>query len=96
MRNIEEAAEAVTERLTPAPESLEDNVRSARRTVTQVRDGAKDFVTERSLEIRRHPLTSVILAGAVGAAVGCALGFALGWQARAGCAKENRRDFTQE
>jgi ElaB/YqjD/DUF883 family membrane-anchored ribosome-binding protein len=78
---IETASEAVSKRVNPALESLEQNVREARRVMAHSRRAAEDFVDETTLRVRRHPLGSVALAVAAGALAGCVMGFALGWQA---------------
>ena len=79
---VETAREAITERLNPALESIEEDVRQARRSIVAGRHAAEDFVAEGALQVRRHPLSAIAVAGAAGALVGCMLGFALGWQAR--------------
>lgn len=83
---IESAKEAVAERLSPALESFEDNVREnvreARRAITHGRHAAEDLAAGTALEVRRRPLMSVAVVGAAGAFAGCMFGFALGWQAR--------------
>lgn len=78
---VEAAMEAVTSRLSPALESLEENVRGARRAVSHGRHAAEDFAAGTALQVRRRPLTSIVLAGAAGTLAGCMLGFALGWEA---------------
>jgi ElaB/YqjD/DUF883 family membrane-anchored ribosome-binding protein len=78
---IETAREAVSERLNPALESLEQNLRDARRAMAHGRRVAEDVVDEATLRIRRHPLGSTALAASVGILAGCVMGFALGWQA---------------
>ena len=78
---IETAKEAVSERLNPALESLEQNLRDARRAVAHGRRVAEDVVDEATLRIRRHPLSSTALAATAGMIAGCVMGFALGWQA---------------
>lgn len=78
---IETAREAVSERLNPALESLEQNLRDARRAMAHGRRAAEDFVDEATLRIRRHPLSSTALAVTAGMLAGCIMGFALGRQA---------------
>jgi ElaB/YqjD/DUF883 family membrane-anchored ribosome-binding protein len=82
MSTIKETAkDVVSERLNPALESLEQNLRDARRAVAHGRRAAEDFADEATLRIRRHPLSSTALAVAAGMLAGCVMGFALGWQA---------------
>jgi hypothetical protein len=78
---IDTAREAVSERLNPALESLEQNVRDARSAMAHGRRVAEDFVGGATLRVRRHPLSSTALAVIAGMLAGCVLGFALGWQA---------------
>lgn len=78
---IETAREAVSERLNPALESLEQNLRDARRAVARGRRVAEDVVDEATVRIRRHPLSATALAATAGMLAGCVIGFVLGWQA---------------
>lgn len=78
---IETAREAVSERLNPALESLEQNLRDARRAMAHGRRLAEDAVDGATLRIRRHPLSSTALAATAGIIAGCVMGFALGWRA---------------
>ena len=78
---LESAREAISERLNPALESLEQNVRDARRGMAQGRRVAEDFVDETRLRVRRHPLSSMAVAVSASALAGCVVGFALGWKA---------------
>lgn len=73
------AKEVVSERLNPALESLEQNVRDARRAMAHGRRAAEDFVDDAALRVRRHPLRSVTMAMTAGATAGCLIGFGLGW-----------------
>ena len=79
---IETAREAVSERLNPALESIEQNLRDARRAVAHGRRAAEDVVDGATRQIKRHPLSSTALAATAGILVGCVMGFALGRQAR--------------
>lgn len=78
---IDTAREAVSERLTPVLDSLEQNVRDARRAMAHGRRAAEDVVDDATLRVRRHSLGSVTLAVTTGAAAGCMIGFGLGWLA---------------
>ena len=78
---IETARGVVSERLNPALESLEHNVRDARRAMAHGRRVAEDWVDGATLQVRRHPWGSTALAVTAGMFAGCVLGFALGWQA---------------
>lgn len=77
---LESAREAVSDRIAPALESLERNVRDARRTIAQGRRATEDLVDETTLRVRRRPFASVVAAASAGAIVGAMIGFALGWQ----------------
>jgi ElaB/YqjD/DUF883 family membrane-anchored ribosome-binding protein len=79
---VETARDAVAERLAPALESLDQNLRSARRTIALGRRMARDAVDDASLRVRHRPLTSVALAAAAGALAGCLIGFVFGQRAR--------------
>lgn len=71
--------EAIRERLTPALETFEENVREARRAMVQGRHAAEDFVAGAALRVRRHPLRAVAAAAGAAVIVSCMFGFALGW-----------------
>jgi ElaB/YqjD/DUF883 family membrane-anchored ribosome-binding protein len=74
--------ETVAERLTPALESLDENVRAARRAIAHGRQTAEDLVDQTTLQVRKHPMASVAVAAGAGALAGCLVGFALGWKTR--------------
>jgi hypothetical protein len=78
---IDTAKELFSERLNPALESVEQNVRDARRAIGRGRRAAEDFAADAALRVRRHPLRSVTVAMTTGAAAGCLIGFGLGWVA---------------
>ena len=80
-RTIETARQVVSERLNPVRESLEQNVRDARRAMAHGRRVADDLVDGATLQVRRHPVSSTVLAATAGMIAGCVLGFALGWKA---------------
>jgi len=72
------AREAIRERLAPALESLEENVRDARRVIVHGRHAAEDFVAGTALRVRWRPMMALAFAAGVGALAGCLIGFALG------------------
>ena len=72
------AREVIRERLSPALDTLDENVRQARRAILQGRHAAEDVVAGAALEVRRHPLSALALAAGAGALAGCLVGFALG------------------
>jgi len=76
------SVEAIKERLSPALETLDENVRQGRRLIVQGRHAAEDAVAAAALQVRRHPLNTVVIAAGAGALAGGLLGFALGWQVR--------------
>ena len=78
---IETARDAVSERLNPALESLQQKLHDARRAMAHGRRTAEDMVDGASLQIRRHPLRSTALAATFGILAGCVMGFALDRQA---------------
>ena len=78
------AAEAIKERFTPTSETLEDNMREARRTMVQGRYAAEDAVAAAALQVRRHPVTAIAMAAGAGALAGCMIGFAFGSRVRCG------------
>jgi ElaB/YqjD/DUF883 family membrane-anchored ribosome-binding protein len=81
----EAAREVIQDRLDPALESLEDNLRDVRRAVTKGRHAVEDFAMSTAEQVRRRPLMSVAAAGAVGAVAGCVAGLVIGWRARQRC-----------
>jgi ElaB/YqjD/DUF883 family membrane-anchored ribosome-binding protein len=74
--------EAIKERLAPALETLDENVRQGRKLIVRGRHAAEDAVAAAALQVRRHPLSTVVAAAGAGALAGALLGFALGWQTR--------------
>jgi ElaB/YqjD/DUF883 family membrane-anchored ribosome-binding protein len=78
---IDTARAAVSERLNPALESLEQNMRDARRAMAHGRRAAEDLIDGATLRLRHHPVSSTALAVSAGVLAGCLLGFALGCQA---------------
>ena len=63
----------------PTLESIEQAVRSARRTVSGARYATEDLAGAATLEVRRHPLLAVGLAAGGGVLFGCVAGFTAGW-----------------
>lgn len=63
----------------PTFESMEQAVRTARRTASEARIKAEDLAAGASLEVRRHPFAAVGLAATAGIAAGCVFGFTAGW-----------------
>ena len=63
----------------PTREAVEENLRQARRAVTNARHTAENAVDQTTLNIRRHPLEAVGAAAVVGAAAGAVIGFGVGW-----------------
>jgi ElaB/YqjD/DUF883 family membrane-anchored ribosome-binding protein len=64
--------------LGPALDSVKASVHQAQRAITYGTQAADDALAATALKIRRQPLTSMAVAGAVGALLGCLLGFAAG------------------
>ena len=75
------AKEAIKECLSPALDTLEENVRDARRAIVHGRHAAEDVVAGAALQVRRRPLGALAIAVGVGALGGCMIGFALGRRA---------------
>ena len=88
---IETARETVAERLSPVLDNFEENVRDARRVITQGQYALEDFAAGTALQVRRYPLTAVALAGASGALAGWLCGFVVGWRVSAGRKRESER-----
>jgi hypothetical protein len=63
----------------PTLESIEQAVRTARRTVSGARYATEDLVAAAGLQVRRHPLAAVALAVVGGLAFGGVAGFTAGW-----------------
>ena len=74
---IETVRETVAERLSPA---FEESVRDARRAITKGHYAVEDFAAGTALQVRRHPLASVLLAGVAGGLSGWMCGFVFGWR----------------
>lgn len=79
---VESARAAVTDRLAPALDSLEQHVHDARRVVARGRRAAENLVEDTTRRIRRRPLRSMAVAASAGALVGCLIGVVLGWNGR--------------
>ena len=71
--------EAFRERLTPALDTLEDTLRQGRRLCVRGQHAAEDAAAAAAVEVRRRPLSAVVVAAGVGAIVARAIGFAAGW-----------------
>jgi ElaB/YqjD/DUF883 family membrane-anchored ribosome-binding protein len=76
------AAEAIKERFIPTAETVEDNMRQARRAIVRGQYAAEDAVAAAALQVRRHPGAAIAVAAGAGALAGCMIGFALGSRAR--------------
>ena len=74
--------EAVRERLTPALETLDETMRRGRRAVIRGQHAAEDAAATAALEIRKRPLSAVMMAAGAGALAGALTGFAIGRLAR--------------
>jgi ElaB/YqjD/DUF883 family membrane-anchored ribosome-binding protein len=72
------AKELLQDRFGPALEALEENVREARRAMTNGRHAVEDFVTGTGLQVRRHPLSALAVTAGAGALAGYLIGFAIG------------------
>lgn len=74
--------EAIRERLEPAVESFDENVRrQTRRAIVQGRHAAEDAAAAMVVRVRRHPLRAVAFAAGAGAVIGGLAGYAL-WLGR--------------
>jgi len=65
----------------PTMESVEENLRQARRVVDTARHAAEQAVTDTELNIRRFPLQAVGAATVAGMIAGVLVGFGAGWLA---------------
>jgi ElaB/YqjD/DUF883 family membrane-anchored ribosome-binding protein len=72
------AVEAINERLGPALETLDENMRKARRLFVRGRHAAEDAVAAAALEVRRRPAAALVAIAGAGALVGLAVGFMIG------------------
>ena len=77
--------ERITERLTPALETLDETMRQGRRVIVRGREAVEDAAAAAALGIRRRPLKAVMIAALAGALVGGLAGFGLSRLTR--CAK---------
>lgn len=68
----------------PKLDSVEENLRQARRVVNDARHAAEDAIEEAALQVRRHPLPVVGAAIVVGAVAGAVVGFCAGRVSRTG------------
>ena len=69
------ARESIRERIMPALECVEKNVRHARRALRQGRYTAEDLAAATKLAVRHRPLRTLALTGAVAALAGCVFGY---------------------
>jgi ElaB/YqjD/DUF883 family membrane-anchored ribosome-binding protein len=76
------AVEAIKERLTPALDTFDDTMRRGRQVMARGQHAAEDAAAAATLEIRRRPLSAVMIAAGVGAFAGGLIGFGLGWLTR--------------
>ena len=80
------AVEALKERSTPALDTLDETVRRGRRVIVRGQHAAEDAAAAAVLQIRRRPLSGVMIAAGAGALAGGLIGFGLGWLT--GCRKQ--------
>lgn len=76
------AADAIRERIVPALDTLDETMRQGRRAIVRGQHAAEDAGAAAALQIRRRPLSAVIIAAGAGAFAGCLFGFASGWLTR--------------
>lgn len=69
-----DAVEAISERLTPALESIEETMREGRRAINRGQRAAEDAVDAATAKIRRRPMSAVMIAAGAGAIAGGLLG----------------------
>ncbi len=61
-------------------ETIEADLRKARRTLVDARNTAEDAAAGAALLVRRHPLTAIAATAAAGVTLGCLTGFFTGWR----------------
>jgi ElaB/YqjD/DUF883 family membrane-anchored ribosome-binding protein len=74
----ESAAKAVRDYTEPVREAVDENMRDVRRAVVAGRHALEDCAAEATVQIRRHPFTSLAIAVGAGALFGCVIGFTAG------------------
>ena len=79
------AVETMKDRLTPALGAFDDAVEQGRRAIVRGQHVAHEAADAAALEIKRHPVSAVMLASVAGALAGCMIGFGIGWMT--GCRK---------
>ena len=67
--------ESIKERVMPALESVEKNVRRARRAMRDGRYAAEDLAAATKLAVRHRPLRTLAVTAVVGAVAGCMFGY---------------------
>jgi ElaB/YqjD/DUF883 family membrane-anchored ribosome-binding protein len=75
-------SDAIKERVQPALDTLEENVRQTRRAIVKGRHAAEDLMDAAQLKVRRNPLAAVSVAAGVGLLAGCAIGIFFGRRSR--------------
>lgn len=76
------AKHAVADRVEPVVESLKGSAEQARRAIVSGQQAADDALMATAIRVRRRPLTSIAVAGAIGAALGCLAGIAVSCSAK--------------
>jgi ElaB/YqjD/DUF883 family membrane-anchored ribosome-binding protein len=66
----------------PTLDTLEENLRTARRAAVAARHATEDAAAATAVTIRKHPLSAVGVAVAAGVLLGAAAGFCAGWCTR--------------
>jgi ElaB/YqjD/DUF883 family membrane-anchored ribosome-binding protein len=74
----ESAAKAVRDYTEPVRAAVDENMRDVRRAVVAGRHALEDRAAEATVQIRRHPFTSLAIAVGAGALFGCVIGFTAG------------------
>lgn len=64
----------------PMFQTLEENVRKARRAIVEGEHKVEDAIAQAALEIRRRPVKAVSIAAVAGLTLGCIGGLVLGWK----------------
>ena len=71
------SAEAMKEHFAPVAEKFDETMRKGRKAFVRGQHAAEDAAAQAALEIRLRPVTTVVMAVAVGALLGAVVGFGL-------------------
>lgn len=72
---IAEPARKASQATSAVADAIEDSVEAARRVAKQGGDAAEEFIDDTTKRLQRHPVETIVVAGAMGIAAGIVIGW---------------------